>query len=191
MAASEGATGKHMRGATLAEMLVAVAVLAVAGLLVIPRSDATAEFSRNASAMEVVQALRYAQAEAQRSGQYRVFSCDTSKQQLRVFALLAGSSSEDTASPVQHPLDKKTYLVNLGSTNAMSNATLGSCSFTYADGSQTSQLAFGAGGAPVSLVDPKGVNPIALTSTAVTIGAGVGASTVQVDTLTGRVTLLP
>lgn len=191
MLAAARAGGRRECGATLAEMLMAVAVLAVIGGLALPRADVTADFTRSAATTEVVQALRYAQSEALRTGQYRVFSCDTAKQQLRIFALLAGSSNENTAAPVLNPIDKSVYLVKLGNNNTMSNATLGPCSFTFANGSSASQLAFGADGAPVSLTDPKGVNPIALSAGSVGVTAMGVAATVRVDTLTGRVTLTP
>ncbi|NGZ85250.1 pilus assembly FimT family protein [Duganella aceris] len=183
--------GRRERGASLAEMLLAVSVLAVIGGLALPRADVTAEFTRNAAVGEVVQALRYAQSEAQRTGQYRVFSCDTAKQQLRIFALLAGSSNENTAAPVFNAIDKAPYVVNLGNNNAMPNATLGPCSFAFAKGSGASQLMFGADGAPVNLTDPKGVDPIALTSGSVSVSVMGRTTTISVDPLTGRITRTP
>jgi Tfp pilus assembly protein FimT len=178
-------------GHSMAEMLAAVAVLAVAAALAVPRADATVEYTRAAAAAEVAQALRFAATEARRLGRYVVFGCNSANQQARLYALTAGTSTEDLANPVLHPLDKNPYQLTFGTTTAMSNVTLGLCSFNFANGSSATKLAFAPDGAPVSLVDPNGANPIALVSASVVIVAKVASSTVTVDALTGRVTVTP
>src|SRR5262245_45670728 len=105
-------------GYTLAELMVVLALLAALAAAALPLSGPAGDKKLDAAAREVAGALRFARAEAIRTGSFHGvdFSVDTSVgyRRIRVFRI-------DSASPttpvydVYHPLDKKLYDAQLSS----------------------------------------------------------------------------
>jgi prepilin-type N-terminal cleavage/methylation domain-containing protein len=141
------ATARRQTGVTLAEMLIVVAVLAVAASLAIPESDPQAAFAADAVAGEVARALRFAQHEAIRTGTYQQVSLDPASQELRVYQ--PNSSGGITS---MHPVDKRPYQISFAG-NAMPRATISSSVFRYDGGPTTNYASFGPDGTP-SYIDP-------------------------------------
>jgi Tfp pilus assembly protein FimT len=139
--------GKRQTGTTLAEMVVVVAILALAAAIAIPKADPQTAFAADAAAAEVVRAVRFAQREAIRTGTWQQVSADPVKQELRVYQ--ADNSTGITAT---HPVDKREYKISF-SGNAMQRATIVSAVFQYDGGPTTSFASFGPDGAP-SYTDP-------------------------------------
>src|SRR5688500_15646486 len=77
--------GKRQAGATLAEMIAVVAVLATAAAIVIPKADPQVSIAADAVAGEIARAVRFAQREAVRTGTYQLISVDPATQVLRVY----------------------------------------------------------------------------------------------------------
>jgi Tfp pilus assembly protein FimT len=138
---------RRLAGITLAEMLVVVAILSVAGALAIPQASSISPQAADAGAAEVARALRFAQREAIRTGTWQQVSADPVKQELRVYQ--ADASSGITAT---HPVDKREYKISFAG-NAMQRATIVSAVFQYEGGPTTTFASFGPDGAP-SYLDP-------------------------------------
>ncbi|MFC5477443.1 pilus assembly FimT family protein [Massilia suwonensis] len=188
------ATTRRQTGVTLAEMLIVVAVVAVAASLAIPKADPQAAFAADAAAGEIARALRFAQREAIRTGTYQQVSVDPATQVLRVYQP-ATSGSTTTA----HPVDKRDYQISFAA-NAMPRATIVSAVFKYEGGPTTNFASFGPDGAP-SYVDTsklsqlwtllsgtKDVDPLKEDGL-ITIRYGNIERVVRVAPVTGRVTL--
>jgi prepilin-type N-terminal cleavage/methylation domain-containing protein len=134
-------------GVTLAEMLVVVAIVAVAAAIAIPKADPQAVFAADAVTGEVVRALRFAQREAIRTGTYQIVSADPASQAVRVYQIIDKKESVAT-----HPVDKNPYQISFAG-NAMPRATIVSSVFKYDGGPTTNYASFGPDGAP-AYVDP-------------------------------------
>jgi len=145
--------GKRQTGTTLAEMVVVVAILALAAAIAIPKADPQAAFSADAVAAEIASAVRFAQREAVRTRTYQQVSLDPATQELRVYQ--ADASNGITAT---HPVDKREYKISFAE-NAMPRATIASAVFKYDGGLTTNFISFGPDGAP-SYVDPSKVNQV-------------------------------
>lgn len=185
----------NARGHTLAEMLVVLAILGLVAALVIPTAAPASSFRADAAAQEVAQALRFAQSEALRTGQYYLVRCDVAAGSVTVARLDINATppAPDPAFPVLHPLDKKDYKIVFNPASTTSGVSIASCAFGYADGSSgVPQIEFGGDGAPVNLLGSSGAAVKAMNGTGqITLAAGPVSRTVQVAAVTGRVTLAP
>jgi type II secretion system protein H len=173
-------------GVTLIEMLAVIAIIGLVAALAIPQATSVSPAVVDAAAAEVAHAIRYAQREAVRTGQYHVAAIDPAKQTVRVYRLAGPTTvDEDTTNRVMHPVDHIAYSISLAG-NAATRALVASSVFTYGTDT-TSNVTFGADGSPVYI---KG----AATTTAlsadgvVRLQAGAAQRTVTVDKTTGRVT---
>lgn len=178
--------GRFQPGYTLAEMLAVCAVLSVAAAVAIPSAQPVAEFRADAAAGEVVLALRFARDEALRTGEWRMFTCEPQRNQVRVFGTGVNGASA-TEQEVPHPGNRKPYAVQLAAAPAGSNIALARCTFVFAGGGAASAVAFDAAGNPVRGTGSAAARTQALTSGAVVLGTGNVTRTVTVD-VNGRVT---
>ena len=78
---------RHCAAYTLTELLIVVAILAIAAVVAIPTAQPVAEFRADAAAGEVVNVLRFARENAQYSGAQRLFDCNAAANTIAVFAL--------------------------------------------------------------------------------------------------------
>lgn len=177
-------------GVTLAEMLAVVAIIALVASIALPSADTVNDPVAAAAATEVAHAIRFAQREALRTGKYHVAEIDPASQTVRVYRLTSsGTIGEDTGNPVMHPVDKRTYRIQLAD-HAPTRAILASSDFVYG-ASRKGDIAFGPDGTPVNAEFVKGKAPTAALSTdgIVRVTAGAATRTVTVDKTTGRVKL--
>lgn len=179
-------------GVTLAEMLVVVAVLGLVAAIAIPRASSIAPAAADAAAAEIARAIRFAQREAVRTGNFQYISVDPATQMLRVYQ--PNTSSGDTAT---HPVDKRPYQISFAGT-AMPRATIISSVFKYDGGPTTYIAGFGPDGSPAyvdtgalgqlaSLLGTKDIDPLKEEGR-ITIRYGNLERVVRVAPLTGRVT---
>ncbi|TWI69753.1 prepilin-type N-terminal cleavage/methylation domain-containing protein [Pseudoduganella lurida] len=180
------------RGYTLAEMLAVCAVLSVTAVVALPAAAPVAEFRADAAAGEVVLALRFAREEAIRVGDYRVFSCEQAANRIRLYSLKAVGPNfvEVTDPPVLHPGSRTAYAVSLDAVPAGGGMAMADCSFTFADNTTATTVAFNASGNPVRSTGggPAGLTQ-ALRAGAVRVGSGAAQRTINLD-VTGRVTTI-
>lgn len=179
-------------GHTLSELLVVLAIMAVASALALPSAEPVRQSAVDAAVKEVAQALRFAQTDAIRTGNYRVVSIDVATNRVRVFGLNMGPQPpiEDTAKPVTHPIDKKNYDLALTQVPSTSGVRIASSIFNFSGGSSTSQLGFAADGSPVNVLGPNPNDVKAMIGTGqVQISYGAFQRTVSVEAATGRVSV--
>lgn len=180
---------RHPRhaGVTLAEMLIVVAVLALTARIAMPTADLLATVSADTGTAEVVQAIRFAQREAIRTGAWHTVKLDSTAQTLRVYRLTT-SGTEDTTNPVMHPIDKRKYDVAFGA-GSPSGATIVLVDFDYEAGGNTNlnTLSFGPDGTPALLTGTKDKDVKAMTAGTISILSRTGKRTLAIDIVTGRV----
>jgi prepilin-type N-terminal cleavage/methylation domain-containing protein len=175
-------------GVTLLELLLVVAVLALAASLALPRADAASASGADAVAGEVAHALRFARREAIRTGAWHTASFDAASAVLRVYRLdISGTVVEDTSHPVLHPVDKREYRLVLG--GGALRAEVASALFQYNSGATSNALSFGPDGAPALISGWlfKTIDPLKYDGQ-VTVRNGRAERVVKVDAVTGRVT---
>ena len=179
---------RRQAGVTLAEMLVAVAVIAAGAAIAVPAMDPVTLPYADAAAGEVARALRFAQREAVRTGAWYTVKFDTGAQTLRVYRLTtSGIVGEDTSYPVLHPIDRRKYDIAFGAPS-MARATITLVDFDYDKGATNANfVSFGPDGTPADIHGWLLKDTDALKVGIVTIVAGNQKRTLTVDPATGRV----
>ncbi|MBD8563998.1 prepilin-type N-terminal cleavage/methylation domain-containing protein [Oxalobacteraceae sp. CFBP 8763] len=174
---------------TLTELMIVVAVLAIAAVVAMPTAQPVAEFRADAAAGEVVNALRFARENAQYSGAQRLVDCDVTANSIAVFALETDKTTTRAArEPVEHPFNRAPYLLNLNAAPAGNTMALVRCTFTFDDNSTAAAVAFGAAGNPLRGVGSGSARESVLRTGQIVLGAGNVERTITVDT-TGRITV--
>jgi Tfp pilus assembly protein FimT len=176
-------------------MLVVIAVIGVTAAIAIPQAPSVSPGVADAVVSEVVQAIRFAQREAIRTGRYQQVSVDPATQSLRVY-----EQNTSTGATATHPVDKRPYQISFAG-NAMPRATIVSAVFKYEGGPTGNFVSFGPDGAP-AYVDPnlltqplfslllgaKDIDPLKEEGK-ITIRYGTVERVVRVAPVTGRVSL--
>jgi prepilin-type N-terminal cleavage/methylation domain-containing protein len=178
------ATARRQTGVTLVEMVLVVAVLAVAATLAIPMSEPAGDAAAASAAGDVAQAVRFAQREAMRTGSFHVAEINPATQTIRVYRLT--DTGAVSGVKVNHPFDKLEYRISLA--GKAPHVRITSSVFTYG-ADRTVDVAFSPDGTPLRYVT--GQLPSAALSADGSVGLQAGAAqrTVLVDRTTGRVTL--
>jgi prepilin-type N-terminal cleavage/methylation domain-containing protein len=174
---------------TLTELMIVVAILAIAAAVAIPTAQPVAEFRADAAAGEVVNALRFARDNAQYSGVQRLFDCDTAANTIAVFALeTVQTTTRASRDPVEHPFNRAPYLLNLNAAPAGNTMALVRCTFTFEDNSTAAAVAFDAAGRLLRGVGSGPARDRALRAGQVVLGAGNVERKIAIDA-TGRITV--
>ena len=170
----------RQRGVTLAEMLVTVAVIALAASIAVPNAGSSAVFAADAGASEVVSAIRFAQREAVRTGAWHAVRFDVAEQSLLVYRLTS-AGVQDNAKTVFHPIDKAGYAIRFGAMGKLAAAE-----FKFKTRPVTNTLSFRPDGVPAN-INPSdlSVNLLELDGKVVLAQGGVQRS-VAVARVTGR-----
>jgi prepilin-type N-terminal cleavage/methylation domain-containing protein len=174
---------------TLTELLIVVAILAVAAVVAIPAAQPVAEFGADAAAGEVVHALRFARESAQHSGVERLLVCDAAANTITVFGLATkGDATTASPDPVVHPFTHLPYQLVVNTAPAGNQMALVRCTFTYVDNPGAASVGFDTSGNPVRGVGTGPARTKALRSGQVVLGSGNVVRTIDIDT-TGRITV--
>ena len=136
---------RRQRGVTLAEMLITVAVLALAASIAVSSAAPASGFAAEAVAGEVTRALRFARREAIRTSSWRVVRIDTADQSVSVYRPTADSRTVDIQAI--HPVDKSPYRIEFGNM-AGARGQLALVEFKYEDNTVRNYIGFGPDGAP-------------------------------------------
>lgn len=180
---------RHCAAYTLTELLIVVAILAIAAVVAIPTAQPVAEFRADAAAGEVANALRFARDKAQYSGVQRLFDCDAAANTIAVFALETDrTTTRVSRDPVEHPFNRAPYLLTLNAAPAGNTMVLVRCTFTFEDNANATAVAFDAAGNPVRGVGSGTARTSALRTGQVVLGAGNVERTIDIDA-TGRITV--
>ena len=174
---------------TLVELMIVVAVLAIAAVVAIPTAQPVAEFRADAAAGEVANALRYAREDAQHSGAQRLFDCDAAANSIAVFALETDKTTTRVArEPVEHPFNRAPYLLNLNAAPAGNTMAFVRCTFTFDDNTSATAVAFDAAGDPLRGVGSGDARKSVLRAGQIVLGTGNVERTIAINT-TGRITV--
>lgn len=174
---------------TLVELMIVVAVLAVAAAVALPTAQPVAEFQVDAAAGEVVNALRFARENAQYSGAQRLFDCDATANTIAVFALETDKTTTRVVrDPVEHPFNRAPYLLNLNAAPAGNTMALVRCTFTFDDNASATAVAFDATGNPLRGVGSGPARERVLRAGQIVLGTGNVERTIAIDA-TGRITV--
>lgn len=179
-------------GLTLFEMLIVAGIIAVIATAAIQTVQPTTQMAVDAASGEILQALRFTQAESIRTGTPRVVVIEQANV-VRVYQVVFGSTPpmEDAANPVDHPVSKSAYRVSLESLGIASPVIVANAQFSFADKKGASRhLAYTAGGEPVKIVGPTPADVSRLETGQITISSGGLQRSISVDPVTGRLTLL-
>jgi len=180
---------RHCAAYTLTELLIVVAILAIAAVVAIPTTQPVAEFRADAAAGEVVNALRFARENAQYSGAQRLFDCNAAANTIAVFALETDKTTTRVSrDPVEHPFNRAPYLLNLNAAPAGNTMALVRCTFTFEDNASATAIAFDTAGNPQRGVGSGVARDNPLRTGQVVLGAGNVERTIAIDA-TGRITV--
>jgi prepilin-type N-terminal cleavage/methylation domain-containing protein len=180
---------RHCAAYTLTELLIVVAILAIAAVVAIPTAQPVVEFQADAAAGEVVNALRFAREDAQHSGEERLFGCNAAANAIAVYALTTVKTTTTASNmPVEHPFNRAPYQLTLNAAPAGNTMALVRCTFTFEDNSSAAAVAFDAAGKLLRGVGSAPARDRALSAGQVVLGAGNVERTITVDA-TGRITV--
>lgn len=173
-------------GFSIAELLVAVAVVAILGMIVVARRTPVVEQATlELAAEEVASALRFARSEAMRTAEPHGVRIDLAEQRVRVYRLDTRGSPPSEHMDVYNPVDRRLYDVRVASGSLRRGGGIASVSFRFSgDPVPRESVAFDARGLPRSPLD---LAP--LESAQVEVGAGDRTSRIVVYAHSGQVAL--
>ena len=138
------------RGHTVAELVVVVAIIALAAAVALPQLDDTDDATLDYVANEVAAAFRFARAEAMRTGTPHGAHVDNdSVQRVRLYWLDTSGTDPVAVYDVRHPLTKELYELRFDGEGMPEGSTIHEHSF-YFGGSATSSdyMGFSGRGVP-------------------------------------------
>jgi len=177
--------GRFESGLTLAELLVVVTILGIVAVAAVPNFSSVDEQRVELAATEVADALRFARAEAMRTGIPFGLRASATEERAQVYRLDLAAPSPAAEYSVRHPGSKRLYDLQLGrSPYGVDVADVG----IYYDGSPVAvdYLAFDANGVPRFANDAVSHN---LGQAEISVRRGDASRIVAVEPLSGRVTV--
>lgn len=168
-------------GYTLIELMLVLAILAIAAAVALPSAQPVAGFGADAAAGEVALALRFARDDARRSGQSRLFACDPAAATATVRSIDTDKDNSVVSNAAPW------YSAALATIPAANQMAIVSCTFTFADNPGATTFAFDASGNPVRGIGKGPARTQQLRSGAVVIGDGATRRTITLDA-SGRIT---
>lgn len=173
-------------GFTLTEMLVVVGLLAALAAVALPMLTAPDPARLDLAAAEVVQALRFARSEAERTGTPHGLRVDAAADTLQVFRLNAAAIPPTRDFAVYHPVDHQLFLLDFVSRADTRGIEIETASFIFsAPCADARDLVFDAAGTPLCADSAAA----ALTAATIDLGNGHSRRRVTIAAVTGRVTV--
>ena len=169
----EGVNNMHIsnRGFTLIEVLVIVVILSIVGMVAIPMMGSTAITELKAAANMVSADLEYAKSIAIAKGQIYSVQFDTGAESYRV--------KDQNGSTITHPVNGVDYVVDFSADSRIDQVTISSVNFD-----STNEVKFDYLGNPLN------GNDDSLSSGTVTLEAGGQTMTIEVEPVTGYISIL-
>ncbi len=139
-------------GFSIAELLVVVAVLAIAGLVFSGHgSSVDQSLKLEVGAEEVASALRFARSESMRTGDLHGARIDSTAERILVYRLDTSGPPPTALYDVYHPVDKKLYDVELSGGTFTRGVSISRAEFRFGgDPTPYESVAFDATGSPIS-----------------------------------------
>ena len=173
-------------GFTLTEMLVVVALLAAFAAVAVPILSAPDPARVELAAAELVQALRFARSEAERTGTPHGLRVDAAVDTAQMFRVDTAAIPPARDFAVYHPVDRQLFVLDLAADPATANVEIAAAAFSFAGAcAELRDIVFEASGTP-SCADPVSS---AVTSATVDLSDGRSQRRVAVAAVTGRVTV--
>ncbi|HUO82320.1 MAG TPA: GspH/FimT family pseudopilin [Gammaproteobacteria bacterium] len=173
-------------GFTLTEMLVVVALLAAFAVIAVPLLSAPDPARVELAAAELVQALRYARSEAERTGTPHGLRVDAAGGTAQMFRLDTAAVPPARDFAVYHPVDRQLFALDFAADSATRDVQIAAAAFSFAAAcAEARDIVFDASGTPLC-ADPAGV---AVTSATIDLTDGRSQRRVAVAAVTGRVTV--
>lgn len=177
--------GAIMKGYTLLEMTIVVAILAIGAAVAIPSITSPDHHKLDAAGALVADAIRFAGEEARRTGMIHGIQVDLANSRIDVFRLDEIPDPNLKVFDVRHPISKQLYTVNIGAhphqqvaIGAVGGVMQGACSDPESIG-----------------IDPGGVTrciePLStrVRDPNIQLEFGTHRSTIMVDSYTARVSI--
>jgi prepilin-type N-terminal cleavage/methylation domain-containing protein len=177
-------------GFTLLEMLVTVAILAIMAVVAIPLLSSNDPLKLSVAAQETANTLRFALAEARRTGGYVLVDGKTTAGQLRLFYSNASAQVPPIVgtSVLNDPLTKRAAVLNPNANPYSLGVTL--TPQFRAGGSARTQLLIGPGLTQLRGFDGAGVNQGALqVNSNILLASGSLSATVSINSVTALVSV--
>jgi prepilin-type N-terminal cleavage/methylation domain-containing protein len=173
-------------GFTLAEMLVVVALLAAFAAVAVPILSAPDPARVELAAAELVQALRFARSESERTGMPHGLRVDAASDTVQMFRVDTAALPPARNFAVYHPVDRQLFVLDFAADPATANVEIAAVAFSFAAAcAEARDIVFDPSGTP-SCADPVSS---AVTSATVDLSDGRSQRRVAVAAVTGRVTV--
>ncbi|MGE5611625.1 MAG: Tfp pilus assembly protein FimT/FimU [Bacillota bacterium] len=172
------------RGFTLAEILVVVVILGIAGGIIVPQIGTRDDRRAQAAARSLIADLIYAQNLAITSQDNHLVMFSTSASPQRYMIVKSSDMSV-----VQHPMNRTPYIINFGAngTSAMKNITLVSANIKGTSGSSYTTIGFDELGTPLARSSAGTTEPMA--SGAIVVRCGQFSMEIDIEPFTGQISV--
>ncbi len=176
---------KFQLGYTLTELVIVVTIMGIIAAIAVPATSSNPDKSLDLAAQEFAAAMRFARSESIRTGEPHGFRQQSTAKRIRVFTLDQDTSPATLVYDVYHPINKQLYefdvnLQSLATADSLSRTAVfrGTCN-------QHGNIYFDGNGTPWC-VDP---GTTLVDRFEVEMVSGVHRLTVELDPITGRVTV--
>ncbi|MGH8496716.1 MAG: pilus assembly FimT family protein [Gammaproteobacteria bacterium] len=173
-------------GFTLTEMLIAVAILSALAAVAVPMLSAPDPERVELAAAELIQALRFARSESERTRVPHGLRVDAATETVQLFRLDTSVAPPARDFTVYHPVHRGLFALNYGANPDTAGVEIESAILSFAAAcSETRDIVFDDRGSP------RCADPVHVAVTGAVISLGDGATTRQIDIagVTGRVVL--
>lgn len=175
--------GLTMKGYTLLEMMIVVAILTIAAAIAVPAVTTPDHSKLDLAATRVADALRYAREEARRTGLAHGIFVDTANNKIQLFWLDEAPDPDVNVFDVRDPVSKQLYAIQIDAAphnNVVALAVTG----TYSNGcNDLDNILFDSRGV-TRCADPLTTRVV---DASINLQLGALQSAVTVDGYTGRV----
>jgi prepilin-type N-terminal cleavage/methylation domain-containing protein len=173
-------------GFTLTEMLIVAALLAAAAAVAVPMLSAPNSSRVRLAGTELVQALRFARSEAQRTRIPHGVRIDAATERVQLFRLDTSTVPATRLFTVRHPLHHGLYVLDFPTDRATRGVVIAAAALSFASAcSEARDVIFDARGWPLC----SNPSTVELTGAAVDLSLGPVTRRVSVAGATGRVVL--
>jgi len=174
------------RGFTLVEIVAVVAVLAIAGLVLIPTLNPSQPYKLDLVASQIAESIRFAQGEALRTQTPYGVEIDTATNRFRVFRDTSALIPPTPVFDVYHPVSKTFYDLDLEANSATSGVQIAAAPVWIGACTRPDRLGFDAHGTP-RCGEPWNIR---LQTSRLTVTYQGHTRTIVIDGEVGRVTVL-